>query len=92
MTYETRDGTGKDGSEYVAVKGKLEFPPSTQEETKFIEVKIVDDDVVEPDMDFYIDLFPDDETCEVLYLLSYHFSEFFILGDSIWLSTNRSRS
>ncbi|CAD7944294.1 unnamed protein product [Amoebophrya sp. A120] len=65
LHYETRDGTGKDKTEYVATSGKLEFSPSTNEETQYVSVQIVDDDIVEPDMDFYIDIFPEAGTCEV---------------------------
>lgn len=55
--YETRDGTAKKDSEYKAVSGYLEFHPSPTEQTQFVKVEIIDDEEAEEDVDFYIDLF-----------------------------------
>ncbi|CAD7929401.1 unnamed protein product [Amoebophrya sp. A25] len=65
LYYETRDGTGKHQTEYIATKGKLEFEPGVGEVTHMVKVDIVDDEIVEDDMDFYIDLFPVDKSCEI---------------------------
>jgi len=50
--YETVDGSAKDKEDYIAVRGELTF--GRNETTKEIHVKIVDDNVYEPDETFDI--------------------------------------
>mmetsp|Transcript_114728 Transcript_114728/g.256037 ORF Transcript_114728/g.256037 Transcript_114728/m.256037 type:complete len:824 (-) Transcript_114728:36-2507(-) len=52
--YATREGLAKPGSDYIHVKGTLEFLPG--ETLKHIEVSIIDDASKEDDEEFYIDL------------------------------------
>ena len=67
MWYKTRPGTAQETTEYHPVDGCLEFPPSTEDQTQFIEITIQDDEIQEDDMDFFVDLRPDEEhPCEVL--------------------------
>jgi len=57
--YETRDGTAKKESEYKHAQGTLTFGPSVEEEVQTVKIEIVDDEDVEEDMEFYIDLTPE---------------------------------
>ena len=44
VRYETRDGTAKAGPEYGAAQGVIEFEPSANDQTKFVQVPIIDDE------------------------------------------------
>eukprot|EP00928_Gymnodinium_smaydae_P008343 TRINITY_DN13037_c0_g3_i1.p1 TRINITY_DN13037_c0_g3~~TRINITY_DN13037_c0_g3_i1.p1 ORF type:complete len:830 (-),score=195.01 TRINITY_DN13037_c0_g3_i1:191-2680(-) len=52
--YCTRAGTATENSDYTRVEGDLEFAPNETEKT--IEIPILDDDEVEEDEEFYVDL------------------------------------
>jgi len=54
VDYNTRDGTAHAPSDFVEVKGTLEFAP--EETTKTIQVTIVDDFSYEENEEFYLDL------------------------------------
>eukprot|EP00397_Hematodinium_sp_SG-2012_P011321 GEMP01011457.1.p1 GENE.GEMP01011457.1~~GEMP01011457.1.p1 ORF type:complete len:822 (+),score=160.59 GEMP01011457.1:124-2589(+) len=54
VQYETRDGTAKKKSDYVAQAGELIFAPNETE--KKIEIAIVNDHVFELTEEFYVDL------------------------------------
>mmetsp|Transcript_112646 Transcript_112646/g.318199 ORF Transcript_112646/g.318199 Transcript_112646/m.318199 type:complete len:821 (-) Transcript_112646:68-2530(-) len=55
VKYKSRDGSAKEGGDYVKAEGTLEFAPN--EVTKYIEVQVIDDTVHEQTEDFYLDLF-----------------------------------
>jgi solute carrier family 8 (sodium/calcium exchanger) len=52
--YATRDGTAKAGSDFDALEGDLVFAPN--EVRKEIRVRIIDDDEIEDDEEFYVAL------------------------------------
>ena len=52
--YATGDGTAKAGSDYDAAEGDLTFGPN--ETSKEVKVKIIDDDEIEDDEEFYVTL------------------------------------
>jgi solute carrier family 8 (sodium/calcium exchanger) len=55
VTYKTRDGTAKAGSDYVHAEGVLSFGPGVTEQS--IKVTILDDNAFELDEDFFVDLY-----------------------------------
>ncbi|XP_036345915.1 sodium/calcium exchanger 1-like, partial [Rhagoletis pomonella] len=54
VEYSTEDGTAKAGTDYVAMRGVLEFAPGIELQT--IKIRIIDDDVFEEDEHFYVHL------------------------------------
>jgi len=54
VSYSTREGTAKEGEDYMSAKGTLDFAPG--EFSKHIQVQIIDDVAFEEDEDFFIDL------------------------------------
>jgi hypothetical protein len=60
VSFSTREGSASDYTEFRPASGTLEFPPSVTEQIQFLEVGIIDDDIFEPDCDFYVDLTPYD--------------------------------
>eukprot|EP00798_Chlamydomonas_sp_ICE-L_P012749 gene12749-15998_t len=52
VSYKTEDSSAIDGLDYLAQEGTLEFAP--HEEMKEIAIKIVDDDMSEPDVSFFV--------------------------------------
>ncbi|XP_076268722.1 sodium/calcium exchanger 3 isoform X2 [Rhynchophorus ferrugineus] len=54
VDYTTEDGTAQAGSDYVKVKGTLQFLSGEKE--KRITLEVIDDDVFEPDEHFYVRL------------------------------------
>lgn len=54
VTFETRDGTAKNGSDYHHVQGKLHFDAGETEHV--VRVPIIDDSVVEEEEHFYCEL------------------------------------
>ena len=54
VMYKTKEITAKDGKDFIAAQGKLEF--EEDEEQKILEIKILDDDEHEPDTYFDVEL------------------------------------
>lgn len=54
VDYETKEGTAKEGNDYIPVKGTIRFLPG--EAAKTIRIEIVDDDIPEEDKHFYVKL------------------------------------
>mmetsp|Transcript_27992 Transcript_27992/g.65642 ORF Transcript_27992/g.65642 Transcript_27992/m.65642 type:complete len:784 (-) Transcript_27992:280-2631(-) len=54
ITWMTRDGTAKGGTDYIATQGSLTFAPG--ELRKILEVEIIDDDILESDTTFTVEL------------------------------------
>mmetsp|Transcript_145787 Transcript_145787/g.254532 ORF Transcript_145787/g.254532 Transcript_145787/m.254532 type:complete len:852 (-) Transcript_145787:1496-4051(-) len=54
LSYQTKDGTAKHTAKYHTTSGQLKF--AAHEETKQIEVEIVDNDTYDGDVDFVVEL------------------------------------
>ncbi|XP_063801033.1 sodium/calcium exchanger 1-like isoform X2 [Pseudophryne corroboree] len=54
IPYRTSEGTAKAGEDYLEMAGKVEF--QNDETTRFIEIKIIDDEEYEKNKNFFIEL------------------------------------
>jgi hypothetical protein len=54
VQYATAPGTAGDGSDYLGASGPLTFSPG--QTTRFVTVKVIADQVVEPDENFFVNL------------------------------------
>lgn len=54
VNFRTRDGSARAGEDYAATQGVLRFEPGVS--TQVIKVTVFEDDLVEIDEDFFVDL------------------------------------